>query len=197
MTESARVNLQSQPYQFSNKTSNSDEYLRVSGYSEGQFNNQLAILGSLTNSIRQGKYTGTIGKPSKSVHIGHSFGTVLTHALIAAYPRISDGVILTGVGYNATAFDFPGFFESARLNIANTVWPGKFPGLDSGYLAFADVIGNAASFFAGNYDKEVLWYSQDIVQPPAIIEFITGQPTMLPELGVLNFTAPVSISEIS
>ena len=178
-----------------NKTSISDKYFRVSGYSESQFSNQLAILASLTNSIRQGKYTGTIGKPSKIVHIGHSFGTVLTHALIAAYPTISDGVILTGVGYNASALDFPGFFESARLNLASTVVPGKFPDLDSGYLYFADVIGNAASFFhAGNYDKEVLWYSQDIVQPPAIMEFATGQPTMLPELGVLNFTGPVSFS---
>jgi pimeloyl-ACP methyl ester carboxylesterase len=141
--------------------------------------------------LKQGRYTGKIGQPSKIVHVGHSFGSYLTHSLIGAYPTISDGVVLTGIGYNVT--DFPEFFEAARLNIANTVSPGKYTGLDSGYLAFADAVGNAASFFhAGNFDKEILWYTQDIAQPPAIMEFITGSPT---ELGAVEFTGPVSIPE--
>ncbi|KAI8623722.1 alpha/beta-hydrolase [Xylariaceae sp. FL1651] len=162
---------------------------RVSGYSESQASNQLEILASLTNKLRAGSYTGKIGKPSNIVHVGHSFGSILTHQLIAQYPSISDGVILTGIGYNVT--DFPAFFEAARLDIANTVSPGKYTGLDSGYLAFTDAVGNAQTFFnPADFDHEILWYTQYIAQPPAIVELISASAS---SLGAVNFTGPVLI----
>jgi pimeloyl-ACP methyl ester carboxylesterase len=146
--------------------------------------------------LKQGHYTGNTGQPSKIVHIGHSYGSFLTHSLVADYPTLSDGAILTGIGYNATATSFPAFFEGGRLNIANTVSPERYPGLDSGYLASADVIGDAATFFhQGNYDKEILWYTQDISQPPSVMEFITGSPLSLAKPGALAFTSPVSFHE--
>ncbi|KAH8894576.1 alpha/beta-hydrolase [Thozetella sp. PMI_491] len=162
---------------------------RVSGYSESQSATQLAILASLTGDLRAGRYTGSIGKPAKIVHVGHSYGSFLTHSLVSQDPSLSDGIVLTGIGYNVT--DFPAFFQAARLNIANTVSPGKYSGLDSGYLAFSDIIGNAATFFnPRNLDHEILWYTQYIAQPPAIMEFITGGPT---DLRAVNFTGPVLI----
>lgn len=97
---------------------------------------------------------------------------------------------MQGIGYNIT--DFPAFFEAVRFMIANTVSPGKYTGLDSGYLINADIIGNAAGFFhEGNYDKEILWYTQYISQPAAIVELLGGNPKTL---GAVNFTGPVSIS---
>ncbi|RDW83518.1 hypothetical protein BP5796_05009 [Coleophoma crateriformis] len=161
----------------------------VSGYSDPQASTQLAILKSLTDDLKKGLYAGDIGQPSKIVHIGHSYGSILTHTLVSTYPNISDGIVLTGQTTNVT--DFPAFFEAARLDIANTVSPGKYQGLDSGYLVYADIIGNAAAFFhPGNYDKEILWYTQDIAQPSAIMEFITGQPK---DLGSTEFTGPVMV----
>lgn len=143
--------------------------------------------------MRQGSYTGSGGKPSKIIHVGHSYGSFLTHSLIAKYPTLSDGIILTGIGYNATTTQFPAFFEGARLNIANTVSPGRYPGRDSGYLANTDVIGNVATFFhQGSFDKEILWYTQDIAQPAAAIEFVTGSPLSISKPGALAFTGPVS-----
>ncbi|KAK8016855.1 hypothetical protein PG993_015044 [Apiospora rasikravindrae] len=162
---------------------------RVSGYTESQSSNHLAILASLTKSVRSGQYTGNLGQPSKVVHVGHSFGSILTHTLVEQDPTLSDGIILTGTGYNETAF--PSFFEGARLNIANTVSPGKYRGLDSGYLAFADIYGNVATFFnPADFDPEALWYTQHIAQPLAAIELLpaaSGNP------GATNFTGPVMI----
>jgi pimeloyl-ACP methyl ester carboxylesterase len=187
--ESDRENLHRQSVRLPKVIFNVNAQFRVSGYGPSQISTQLAILESLTNNLRTGHYTGKIGKPSKIVHVGHSFGSILTHNLITKYPSISDGVVLTGIGYNVT--NFPAFFESARLNIANTVSPGKYKDLDSGYLAFSDIIGNAQSFFnPANLDKEILWYTQYIGQPPAVVELVAGNPL---SLGAVNFTGAVSI----
>ena len=146
----------------------------------------------MTNSLRSGEYTGTIGKPSKIVHVGHSFGSILTHDLITQSPSISDGVVLTGFAFNAT--DFPAFFEAVRLNIANNVAPEKWKGLDSGYLAFADIEGLAAGFFnPASFDGDALWYADYIAQPPAAIEFT---PPAEGSVGYTNFSGPVSDSSI-
>lgn len=121
------------------------------------------------------------------MHVGHSFGSILTHSLVEQDPSLSDGIILTGTGYNQS--DFPAFFEGARLNIANTVSPAKYHGLDSGYLAFADIYGNAGTFFnPAAFDPEALWYTQHIAQPLAAIELLPGASG---SPGATNFTGPV------
>ena len=147
----------------------------------------------MTNSLRAGDYTAGIGKPTNVVHVGHSFGSILSHGFITQYPSESDGVVLTGIGFNAT--DFPAFFEASRLNIANTVAPKKWKGLDSGYLAFADIVGLAAGFFnPASFDGEALWYADYIAQPPAAIEFL---PPVEGTVGPTNFSGPVSDSKIA
>ena len=40
----------------------------------------------------------------KVVHVGHSFGSVLTYNLVASYPDTSDGIILSGYSQNASFF---------------------------------------------------------------------------------------------
>ncbi|KAK8064623.1 hypothetical protein PG994_007261 [Apiospora phragmitis] len=167
------------------------ESSRVSGYNESQISNQLAILTSLTNSVRSGHYTGTLGQPSKVVHVGHSYGSILSHTLVEQDPSISDGIILTGTGYNATAMAFPVAFEGVRGNIATTVSPAKYMGLDSGYLAPADIYGLTVFFFNPvDFDPEALWYSQYIAQPLAAIELL---PAVAGSPGATNFTGPVMI----
>ncbi|KAK8072846.1 hypothetical protein PG996_006194 [Apiospora saccharicola] len=160
---------------------------RVSGYNESQISTHLAILTSLTNSLKSGQYTGTVGKPSKIVHVGHSFGSILTHSLVQQDPSLSDGIILTDTGYNQS--DFPAIFEGGRLNIANSVSPTKYLGLNSGYLAFADIYGNSGTFFnPAHFDPDALWYTQHIAQPLAAIELLPGASG---PPGATNFTGPV------
>lgn len=169
---------------------------RVSGYSESRFANAVAILASLTTYLKQGKYTGNIRQPSKIVHVCYSYESVLTHTLVTKYSTLSDGVILTGIGYNTTTTSFPAFFEGPHLSIADTVSPGRYPGRDSGYLAYADAIGNLATFFhQGSFDEEILWYTQDVAQLVAVIEFVTGSPlSIISNPGVLAFAGSVNFS---
>jgi len=73
---------------------------RVSGYDVPQSTVQLAILQQLSSLIRAGNYTGSFGAPSKLVHVGHSYGSLISNGLIATTPGLSDGVILTGISYS-------------------------------------------------------------------------------------------------
>jgi pimeloyl-ACP methyl ester carboxylesterase len=161
----------------------------VSGFDGPQAQTQLAILQQLTILLRSGKYTGSLGTPSKVVHVGHSFGSFLSNALIAATPALSDAAILTGIAYE------PGietFFEAWGLRIASSVAPGKWSGRDNGYLTSVDAFGSAATFFYPNsYDKEVLWYTEYAKQPVAAIELLTGFALPLRAVG---FVRPVMVS---
>jgi pimeloyl-ACP methyl ester carboxylesterase len=143
----------------------------------------------LTTFLRSGKYTGTLGTPLKIVHVGHSFGTYLTNALVAATPALSDAAIQTGTAYGQNSGPF---LEAFGLRIATELAPGRWNGRDNGYLTWVDVFANAATFYYPNsYDKEVLWYTEDVKQPLAAIELLT--------IGALrfnasNFAGPVMVS---
>ncbi|KAH8685770.1 Alpha/Beta hydrolase protein, partial [Tricladium varicosporioides] len=154
---------------------------KISGYDEAQASTQLAILQQLTGFLRSGQYTGSLGQPTKLVHIGHSFGSFLSNGLIATTPQLSDAAILTGIAYNGTQLGT--VLESFGLRIATGQAPGKWTGRDNGYLTWVDAPANAGAFYKGNsYDKEVLWYSEDNKQPMAIVELLT--------LGTLPVAAP-------
>lgn len=102
-------------------------------------------------------------------------------------------MILTGIGYDKSGSGTS--LEAFRLNIADTVSPGRYPGRDSGYLFFADTVANAASFFhPGTFSKEILWYTQDIGQPLSAIELSTLATL---DLAATSFTGPVSSSGVA
>jgi pimeloyl-ACP methyl ester carboxylesterase len=96
--------------------------------------------------LRSGKYTGTLGSPSKIVHVGHSFGSCISNALIATTPQLSDAAILTGIGYTEVATS-GAFVEAFGLRIATLQAPGKWPGRDNEYVTWVDAPANAAAFF--------------------------------------------------
>ena len=54
---------------------------RLSGY-DIQLSHGIAVLRELANVVRQGKYTGSIGAPSKLALIGFSYGSYITHFTI-------------------------------------------------------------------------------------------------------------------
>jgi pimeloyl-ACP methyl ester carboxylesterase len=134
----------------------------------------------MTTLLRSGKYTGTLGTPLKIVHVGHSFGSYLTNALIATTPALSDAAILTGMAYGENSGPL---LEAFGLRIATELAPGRWNGRDNEYLTWVDAFANAATFYYPNsYDKEVLWYTEDVKQPLAAIELLT--------IGALRFNAP-------
>ncbi|KUJ15735.1 uncharacterized protein LY89DRAFT_783009 [Mollisia scopiformis] len=161
---------------------------KVSGYNESQATTQLGILQQLTGFLRDGKYTGNFGTPSKIVHVGHSFGSLLSNGLIATTPEISDGAILTGLAYDQNASPF---LEAFALRIASEQFPGKWSDRDNHYVTSVDAAANAATFFHGDsFSKEVLWYTESITQPVASIELLTSGAI---RLNATTFTKPVMI----
>jgi pimeloyl-ACP methyl ester carboxylesterase len=70
--------------------------------SEVQAPAELAALVAVTLKLKAGGIS-CIPAPQKVVHVGHSFGSLLTFALISFFPTVSDGAILTGFS-GATQF---------------------------------------------------------------------------------------------
>jgi hypothetical protein len=68
----------------------------------------------MTTLVRSGKYTGTLGTPSKVVHAGHRFGSFLSNSLITTTRALSDAAILIGLTCGAAS---PTFFEAWGLRI--------------------------------------------------------------------------------
>lgn len=60
----------------------------------------MEILAELAHRIREGQYTGSVGKPKSVVLVGHSFGSFVSNTLVGKYPALVDGVVLTGIGYS-------------------------------------------------------------------------------------------------
>lgn len=103
---------------------------RVSGYVP-QLANQVAILGELVKGVREGRYTGTVGKPGKVVLVGHSFGSAVSLNAVAERPELVDGVVLTGFSLNGTANNLLGFVEGVAPRIAREQDGERWGGLDS------------------------------------------------------------------
>ncbi|KAK4697584.1 hypothetical protein P7C71_g514, partial [Lecanoromycetidae sp. Uapishka_2] len=80
---------------------------------------ELSALYEVTMMLRRGTLPHVPHVFSKVVHVGHSFGSILSFNLAAAYPDASDGLILTGFAPNASfvATTFAAFnFKLASLN---------------------------------------------------------------------------------
>ena len=119
--------------------------------------------------VRAGKYTGTLGVPSKVVVLGFSFGSFVTTTLVATEPTLMDAAVFTGLGYSATAF--APFLEAYQSRIAATQDPQKFGELDTGVLTWVDVQANINTYFKQpNYEVDVAEYTETTKSPYAIAE---------------------------
>lgn len=146
---------------------------------------EIEALAQLTRMVRNGEVS-EIKKPSKVVHVGHSFGSAQTVALSAMYPELSDALVLTG--WSAIADYMPMFlsganFQQARLN-------GKNSNYTDGYLTSADIGSNVYLFFyPPHFDTGLLEFAENNKQPMTIGELmtITGLPSQS------RFTGPVYV----
>ncbi|KAF2809638.1 alpha/beta-hydrolase [Mytilinidion resinicola] len=133
---------------------------------------ELALLTHFTEQLKAGTLSHLIPKPSKLVHVGHSFGSILSNALIATRPELSDGVVLTGFSHNTT---FEILFQiSTGFHLASENQPARFGKRSSGYLTWGDKYANQYSFLKyPNFEPAVLEDAEANKFPFTVGEFIT------------------------
>jgi pimeloyl-ACP methyl ester carboxylesterase len=161
-------------------------------YSEMQVPTQVAILAEISKLIQTGKLHRRISKPNKLVHVGHSFGSLITNGLVAASPSLSDGVVLTGFSHNTSwtpLFELCLGFELARTNN-----PGRFHRYDFGYLTWGNEYDNQCALYTYPFfDTYVLKEAERIKAPFAISELLSFASV---PLAAPNFTGPVLVSHL-
>jgi pimeloyl-ACP methyl ester carboxylesterase len=159
-------------------------------YSILQTDIQAAVLIEITKRFRSGKLCVNLPKPSGRVlHVGHSFGSIMTNVLIAQNPDLSDGVVLTGLSHNSS-FP-PGFPISTNFHLAKENRPELWGNLSTGVLTWGDELALQYAFFKHPYfDPEVLATAEATKAPFAVSEFLT---LWLPSVIATNFTGPVLV----
>lgn len=159
-------------------------------FSEVQTLVELAILVEITGQARAGNIPGQQGTPSKVIHIGHSYGSILTNGLVASRPDLSDGIVLTGYSH---LFDWQSHFAAnSNFMIASLANPEAFPAsrYSTGYFTWPSKWANQYSFFAyPNFAKDVLDDAEATKQPPTFGEILSFG--LLGELVAPAFTKPV------
>jgi pimeloyl-ACP methyl ester carboxylesterase len=143
--------------------------------------------------VRSGKFGP---KPRSVVLVEHSYGSVVSNALLAATPDIVDAAVLTGIGYvtPSTAVNFNAW--QPRLPRLQSL--ARWRQLDGGYITWVDIFANvntyvypcSVSTFANGlrffkapfYDTKVVEYAEANKQPFSLMETIT--------LTITNLTSP-------
>jgi len=166
---------------------------KANDYLEIQAPIELELLTQLTTLLRAGKLHPEIPAPKKVVHVGHSYGSLLTNALAASAPTLTDGVILTGFTLNTTWQRW--FLINTGFNIAKNNEPVRFADYGTGSLIWPNKYHNQFSFLKyPNFDPAVLDKAEATKQPFTIGELLTGG--LVPVIAS-NFTGPALVSRTS
>ena len=151
--------------------------------------------------LRNGTMPGYNSSFSTVVHVGHSFGSAQTYALVDMYPGISDGIVLTGFSMNAS---FVGYFETGgNFVLANLNQPFRFGNISQemvasvlnmygltdyvagteigyrtpyadGYLTHSNINANQLLFLLpGYFDAMILLLGENTKQPVTVGELLT------------------------
>ncbi len=149
----------------------------------------MSAIYEVTKRLRAGDLPDVQKKFEKIVHVGHSFGSILTYELVAMHPDISDGIILTGYSQNGTyvsAISAGMNWQVARMN-----QPARFGNHSTGYLTWSNLGSNQYGFFKpGYFDTQMLTHSEANKMPATLGEMLTlgSQPRSAPE-----FKGPVMV----
>lgn len=125
----------------------------------------------MTKQVRENKIPDLADKHfDKIVHVGHSFGSILSYSLTAVDPSASDGIVLTGFSQNASFIAY--FLLGGGFVKANSLPPlTAFP---NGYLAPATESAVQTNFFApGMFDPAILQQGFQNGQPVTVGELLT------------------------
>lgn len=151
-----------------------------------QLTTEIEILAGLTNLAREGKLlssatttgktdagasaTSTVAepKPTRIVHVAHSFGAYLTFAFLLKHPTLSDAALLSSFLPNATQLGAVKVVTFEHDYAAHND-PARFGGFGSGYMVPAEENALQKLYFTkGGFDPELLTYSDEVKQPEAV-----------------------------
>ena len=156
----------------------------------------LKHLGSAHNKTTSKSTLDTSGLSfNKVIHVGHSFGSFLTSALLSTYGNISDAAIITGYIPNPHFADLRWTtFGAEYAPLSN---PKLFGDRSAGYLAVPTTSALQTGFFStranategvGGFDDEALDYAFSIAQTIAAAEIPSpSQLNLGPALGFNGF----------
>lgn len=132
---------------------------------------EIAALTAVTKLARAQKIPGVKASFKKVVHVGHSFGAIQSFALARNEPKLSDGLILMGIGMNGTFFPF---YELAGNFVSATSVPASASKYVAGYLVAGNPSAFQTNFFApGQFDPAVLDLAYRKGQPVTIGEMLS------------------------
>ena len=148
---------------------------------------ELEIANNLITMLRRGDL-GHVEFPTV-VGVGHSFGSVITEAVTAAFPESLDAAILTGYSINATGE--ANFFSGLNPAIASNSQPYRFSGLGTGYLVSGSKISTQFGFFrAPGFDPTILSLADATKGSITFGELFSPGTIVAP---AINFTGPVAV----
>lgn len=127
-----------------------------------------------------------LAKPTKVVHIGHSFGSFILSAFIAKYPSLTDAAIVTG-------YLFQQYLGKPGMASFGVSFAGRPPyNRPSGYVVCSKS-GIQNIFFGGDtstaYTKAMLDYGDSIKAPVPLGEFASAYHII--GLSAPGLTAPL------
>ncbi|KAK4222666.1 hypothetical protein QBC38DRAFT_518708 [Podospora fimiseda] len=152
---------------------------KPNAYEVVQLPTQVEILAELTKLIKSGYLLTsskllspltipTVFKPSKIVHVGHSYGSAVTFNFLIQHGNLSDAAILTGLLFNSKA----GSVNVAYFDheFARQHDPIRFNQYNSGYivLTFQSDLQKLFFRYPGGFEPEMLTYLEKIKQPEAV-----------------------------
>lgn len=152
---------------------------------------QAAVLIEITRLLRSGGLHVSLPRPSGRVlHVGYSFGSILTNVLIAKRPELSDGVVLTGLSHNlsfSTRYAIATNFHLAKENR-----PWLWGNHSTGFLTWANELTLQYHCFKHPYfDPRALARAEENKTPFAVGELLT---LAVPSLVAPDFRGPVLVS---
>ncbi|KAL6890094.1 alpha/beta-hydrolase [Trichoderma evansii] len=154
---------------------------------------ELALNGTiLTVSEKTGRSSSIIEYTAqKVVHVGHSYGSIITNWFLGRYGSLSSGAILTGFLIDN---QFPNLkIEIADLSYAPEQNPRLFHNRTSGYLAFGSLTAfQADSFKNQTLDPNVLSYWNENIQSTLGVGEVLTLGTGVGDL-VADFTGPLQM----
>ncbi|KLU84382.1 hypothetical protein MAPG_03426 [Magnaporthiopsis poae ATCC 64411] len=149
----------------------------ANAYDEVQLTTEIEILAGLTNLAREGKLlssatttTASVAepKPTRIVHVAHSFGAYLTYAFLLKHPTLSDAALLSSFLPNATQLGAVKVVTFEHDYAAHND-PARFGRFGSGYMVPAEENALQKLYFTkGGFDPELLTYSDKVKQPEAV-----------------------------
>lgn len=148
---------------------------------------ELEILHQLALKLRRGQLSNLAF--NKIVGAGHSYGSILTQGLTAAYPSDLDAAILTGFSTLQSAL--PPFILGLNLAIASQDQPYRFSGLSNGYLVSSTPISLQLGFFrAPGFDPAVLALADATKGTVTLGELFSTTAVVAP---AMNYSRPVAV----